>query len=139
MAPVFPYFGFPNYRYRSHNMNYNASFSNKFADFPKDFPGSFKKTTLNNSTTYKNSNINHDCTAKVNTYNSNNSTNNSFSNNSNNNCSSTNSNDDEQFINIFGFKIALDDILILFLLFFLYTEDVKDNYLYVVLIMLLLS
>ena len=39
----------------------------------------------------------------------------------------------------FGVKLYSDDLLILFLLFFLYNEDVKDMYLYIALILLLLS
>lgn len=47
--------------------------------------------------------------------------------------------DYEQSFNIFGLKLHFDDLLILGLLFLLYEEDVKDNYLYIVLLMLLLS
>ena len=42
-------------------------------------------------------------------------------------------------INIFGMNLEIDDILILGILFFLYTEGVKDQSLYIILIMLLLS
>lgn len=40
---------------------------------------------------------------------------------------------------IFGLKLHFDDLLIIALLFFLYQEDVKDTYLYIALILLLLS
>ena len=40
---------------------------------------------------------------------------------------------------IFGIKLHFDDLLIIALLFFLYQEDVKDTYLYIALILLLLS
>lgn len=45
----------------------------------------------------------------------------------------------DQYFEIFGLKLYFDDLLILILLFFLYKEDVKDNYLYIVLFLLLLS
>ena len=47
-------------------------------------------------------------------------------------------NSDECF-EIFGLKLHFDDLLIIALLFFLYQEDVKDTYLYIALILLLLS
>lgn len=47
-------------------------------------------------------------------------------------------NSDECF-EIFGLKLHFDDLLIIALLFFLYKEDVKDIYLYISLILLLLS
>lgn len=46
---------------------------------------------------------------------------------------------DEQVFEIFGIKLASDDLLILALLFFLYKEEVKDIYLYITLILLLIS
>lgn len=42
-------------------------------------------------------------------------------------------------IEIMGIKLYMDDILILILLFILYKEDVKDEMLYISLILLLLS
>lgn len=46
---------------------------------------------------------------------------------------------DDTIINIFGIKLAFDDLIILGLLYILYTEDVKDISLYIVLILLLLN
>lgn len=45
----------------------------------------------------------------------------------------------EQFFEVFGIKLYFDDLLILALLFFLYKEDSHDDYLYIILIMLLLG
>lgn len=50
----------------------------------------------------------------------------------------TNSNDKPLF-EIFGLKLYMDDILILCLLYFLYEENVKDELLFIALLMLLLS
>ncbi len=44
-----------------------------------------------------------------------------------------------QIFNIMGITLYLDDILIIFMLFFLYSEDVKDDLLFTILLMLLLS
>ena len=46
---------------------------------------------------------------------------------------------DSEIFEIMGFKIYLDDIIILGLLFFLYNEGVEDPMLFISLIMLLLS
>lgn len=48
-------------------------------------------------------------------------------------------NDYEDCFEILGLKFHFDDLLIIALLFFLYQEDVKDTYLYIALILLLLS
>ena len=50
-----------------------------------------------------------------------------------------NSDDNSQFLNILGIKLYFDDILIICLLFFLYQEGVKDEMLFIALILLLLS
>lgn len=43
------------------------------------------------------------------------------------------------FFNILGITLQSDDILILFLLFFLYNEGVEDDILYIILILLLIG
>lgn len=48
-------------------------------------------------------------------------------------------NPDFELFNFLGFKLHLDDLIILGLLLFLYEEQVTDMYLYVALILLLLS
>ena len=45
----------------------------------------------------------------------------------------------DYFFEILGLKLYLDDIIIISLLFFLYTENVQDQELFVCLILLLLS
>ena len=50
-----------------------------------------------------------------------------------NSCSSDN------LFDFFGIKLASDDLIIIALLFFLYNEKVNDTYLFIALIMLLLS
>ena len=46
---------------------------------------------------------------------------------------------DECVFELFGIKLFLDDIIIICILFFLYQENVKDEMLYIILIMLLFS
>ena len=47
--------------------------------------------------------------------------------------------DDSFYIDIFGIKLAQDDLLLIGLLFFLYQEEVDDTSLFIALILLLLS
>ncbi len=49
------------------------------------------------------------------------------------------SNEDNSFFEIFGLKLYYDDILLICLIFFLYKEDIKDNYLMFALVLLLLT
>lgn len=46
---------------------------------------------------------------------------------------------DESYFDLFGLKLYNDDILLIGLIFFLYKENVKDQYLFIALILLLLS
>ena len=46
---------------------------------------------------------------------------------------------ENSFFEILGLKLYYDDILLICLIFFLYKENVKDNYLLLALVMLLLS
>lgn len=52
---------------------------------------------------------------------------------------SVNSEASDAFFEIFGLKLYFDDILIMCILFFLYTEKVHDEELFICLILLLLS
>lgn len=47
--------------------------------------------------------------------------------------------EDESYFDLFGLKLYNDDLLLIGLIFFLYKEDVKDQYLFIALILLLLS
>ena len=46
---------------------------------------------------------------------------------------------DQAIIELFGIKLFLDDIIIIFLLFFLYNEGVKDDILFIILFLLLFT
>lgn len=47
--------------------------------------------------------------------------------------------DSEYFFEIFGIRLHFDDVLIICILFFLYTEEVRDYELFLCLILLLIS
>lgn len=46
---------------------------------------------------------------------------------------------EDDCIDIFGIKLHFDDILLMLIIYFLYSEGIKDNYLFFVLILLLLT
>lgn len=47
--------------------------------------------------------------------------------------------EDFEYFEIFGIKLYLDDVIIICMLIFLYNEGVKDQFLFISLVMLLLS
>lgn len=54
-------------------------------------------------------------------------------------CVNTSSKSENSLFEFFGIKLYFDDILLICLIFFLYNEGVKDEYLFIVLVLLLLS
>lgn len=118
-------FGYPNYSfpiYRNYNKPNRYSVNN-----------SFMNTNTNNFAPHvsdnkyeKNSNCPKD----------------DFNDNISNQCdkSSKNENNSQnEFLDIFGIKLYFDDLIIISLIFFLYTEGVTDYYLFITLILILLS
>lgn len=51
----------------------------------------------------------------------------------------SNNNNDNYLFDLFGLKLYTDDVLLVSLIYFLYSEGVKDESLFIVLILLLLS
>ena len=51
----------------------------------------------------------------------------------------SNKNTGDYLFDLFGLKIYSDDVLLVSLIYFLYSEDVKDDGLFLVLVLLLLS
>lgn len=51
----------------------------------------------------------------------------------------SNKNNDDYLFDLFGLKIYYDDVLLVSLIYFLYSEGVKDDGLFIVLILLLIS
>lgn len=58
---------------------------------------------------------------------------------SNTNNSKRSSNSDQAIFEIMGIKLYLDDLIILGVLYFLYEQNVKDEMLYIILFLLLVS
>lgn len=142
MMPFSPYFGYPYYRIfpsRSHNSSNQKVYNQKKELIPKDFSNRYNvNNNFNNCNTHSNHFNNDTFNNNCNFTNAKNNCNNS-PNNYTISINDTDSYDYEQFINIFGFKLYFDDLLILALLFFLYKEEVKDESLYIALILLLLT
>lgn len=152
MIPNFPFFGSPYYSQFRQGYRYGKS-----TFYPPNRPNSyvpndFKNINSVNSNFNNNkpSNYSENNKARTNYYNQDNITNSKSSNNFENNSSAINdtfigsSNDRfnseyNQYIDIFGFKLYFDDILIILILFFLYQEEIKDSYLYIILILLLIG
>ncbi len=123
MTPNFPFFRFPMY-YNSYRNPYN--FRNN-SMFPGSDSQSYKKyddnVVKNGSQVQRlpvsSDSANNEQSRKIGTDSSRSS--------------------DEQFFDIFGIRLYFDDILILCLLFFLYQEEVNDQFLFIALLLLLLS
>lgn len=128
--PFYPHF--PTKSYRSYPQSVNSS------NISTDYGHYYRKSTINNKN--KNGNFIGN-TARIQT---NNSNFNRISQNtpptaSRENKDKNNKVDEENFFEILGIKLYSDDILLLCLIFFLYREGVQDEYLFIALIMLLLS
>lgn len=120
----FPFFRFP---YRNYYMPYYSQYNyRRFKDYP-NFQNENNKT-YHNDDIKDTRNIEHKKTS---------SKSNSFANINLSNLFSSNLN--EPILEILGINLYLDDIIILGLLFFLYTEGVQDEILFITLILLLLS
>lgn len=145
MIPRFPYLGMPYYNgYSRYGYRYPYySYNNTKEDF---FDNS--KNTYNVQNSKRDINVKNEAkkNRNKNSYNSKyasntNSSVNSFDNsvNSKQSDQQSNSNDDAPLFQIFGINLYFDDILLICLIWFLYDEGVKDESLFIALILLLLS
>ena len=121
--------------------NYN-NIPFKYNSTAKPYNYYTKSNYYNSTNLYKQNQINQNITPKTNFSNIQSSPN--FSNTSNNSNIYTepiknNSDKDNILFEIFGLKIYFDDILIICILLFLYQEGIRDEYLFISLILLLLS
>lgn len=138
MINSFPFFRFPFYPYPHNYSNYKNN--NRTA---------YQKTSNINSSTY--AEVKNDGNLTNNNYTDNNCANHDNKTQREKKSSiyssigpiliNTNgfSNKEEPLIEISGLKLYLDDLIILSLLFFLYKEDVKDDMLFIILILLLIT
>ncbi len=152
MMYSYPFFGFPPFRRPYHyypNYSLHNDMQNKNMRANSSSPSSFSankkenfQENLHTPNFYNNNTMGHQFSnfssfvqdSKINASN--------YSNNSKIKSSNDFQNfevEQEECFEILGLKLHFDDLLLIALLFFLYKEDVKDSYLYVALILLLLS
>jgi len=127
MIGPYPFFGFPYPRrpyYPIHNSNRNPSNLSGTVYSPSAFPNPERKAG--------NVPFTPNCGGKTENIPS-------FPNSSVSQKKSFHEEETDPCFEIFGLTLHFDDLLLLALLFFLYQEEVKDTYLYVALILLLLS
>lgn len=115
----YPYIGYPFYN------NYNR-YSSNYTNNPWHNQSIHKKSNKNNLNNNNDTNLL-----------SSSNENNKYKNNCNNEKNNTKSKLDH--IDILGIDLYFDDILLILLIYFLYTEGVKDIYLFFVLVLLLLT
>lgn len=109
--PRFPYMGFPFPYYKNS---------------PK-IPQNFSIPTFNNQLNYNSLKPDYNCESNLQETN--------FKKQKN----KSNNNTDDYLFDLFGIKLYTDDVLLVSLIYFLYSEGVKDESLFIVLILLLLS
>ena len=141
----YPFFSFPNFKCLT--SNYSPYYNKEILNLKKNMQNSVQRPTYNYSQKYNNSNAS-------NFNNTNKKAEKKFDNECNQNIKKENHtgfsfldnflhqedrDSSESYFEIFGLKLYNDDILLLGLIFFLYKEDVKDQYLFFALILLLLS
>lgn len=107
--PKFPYFGFPNPYYRNYNYYHNYNKQNINDYHTANARKSSKKETSQQSIPPKETH------------------------------EESRNNSEKPFLDLFGIKLYFDDILLISLIFFLYNEGVKDEGLFLALILLLLT
>ena len=160
MMNMYPFFGFPPY-YRNYN-NYGRRPSpatpvvppaHASATHATHAPKNWGNSSLHNFDKFSSKSVQKPYTPSnfSNNFSSNFNSNSSFGNSSfgnlhfdeNSASKEPEVNNDVHFYDecfeILGLKLHFDDLLIMCILFFLYQEDVKDSYLYIALILLLLS
>lgn len=128
MMYPYPFFGAPNFRrprpYYSYKIPNNTNY-HMYKNVQKPYSPNISDKKIEDNIKCSSNNVQHKdfCTNNVNI--------------SQNSCNTSDVSD--ECFEIFGIKLYFDDLLIIALLFFLYQEDVKDSYLYIALILLLLS
>lgn len=139
MIPRFPYLGMPYYnRYSRYGYRYPYySYKKTNENF-----GDNSKITYNVQNSKRDMNVKNDYKKNKNGYTSMYTDN---ANNLDNNVNAkqkdqqSNANDDAPLFQFFGINLYFDDILLICLIWFLYDEGVKDECLFIALILLLLS
>ena len=133
--PRFPYMNMPFSYYRNYpRYPYSYNYSSYFTQ-----GNSINTNSKNNNLNQKQrptQSQNKSSNQNQNLYSNQNSNRNS---NQSQNKNKSNSNDSDYLFDLFGIKLYFDDILILGLIYFLYSEGVKDEMLFISLLLLLIS
>jgi hypothetical protein len=137
----FPFYPFHHSRYYS---NLNSTPYYNYSNKKINMNHNQKNVPLNNKNSK--SNYKSNTTKYFDDYKDRKSNNNSYDNTDFENQNSSNLNDltfsqdsDVPIFNLFGLQLYYDDILLVCLIFFLYTEGIKDDFLFIVLVLLLIS
>ena len=128
--PYFPFFNSQYHRNNSYMNNYFKNYNKLKIPYSSSNQECIENTNVNTENEHKNKGTKRPLSNFS-------SINNSFMNFNFSNMFS--SNFDEPVLRIMGIDLFSDDLLIVCLLFFLYTENVKDEWLFICLIMLLLG
>ena len=140
--PRFPYMNMPFSYYRNYpRYPYSYNYSSYFTQ-GNSINTNSKNNNLDNLSKYENQkqrptqSQNKSSNQNQNLYSNQNSNRNS---NQSQNKNKSNSTDSDYLFDLFGIKLYFDDILILGLIYFLYSEGVKDEMLFISLLLLLIS
>lgn len=158
MMNMYPFFGFPPYYRNYNNYRRRPSPAHASATHATHTPKNSSNSSLHNFDKFSSKSVQKPYTPSnfSNNFSGNFNSNSSFGNSSFGNSSFGNLHFDEnsaskepeknntehfydECFEILGLKLHFDDLLIMCILFFLYQEEVKDSYLYIALILLLLS
>ena len=129
-----PFFRFP--------FLYNPNYYNSYVNYRRNnLNNGLNNRVLPNSSNVNNFNQNNykENSVNQNNYNENGVNQNDYNENRTNKKNNSKSNNDNYFFELFGLKLYFDDVLLICLIFFLYDEGVRDNELFISLILLLLS
>ena len=138
----YPFFSFPNFRnYRPQNItpNNHMQHFNYEQINNKQYLSTLSEPPKENAKYKKRYNKKEDKIAVKANFSGNNNNNNNYNNSNNYNNAKIIKNENDALFEIFGIKLYFDDILLISLIFFLYSEGVKDDYLFISLILLLIS
>ncbi len=136
MMPHFPYLGMPYYnRYSRYGYGYHYP----YYSYKKTKENFSNNNSINNTTHEINGRYKYEVKNDKSKNNQINETENNVRQNGVNNEQSNDQNNDKPLFQFFGINLYFDDILLICLIWFLYDEGVKDEGLFIALILLLLS
>lgn len=117
-----PFYGFPRKYNRYQSYYYPQTSNHNYPQSVRNISGSFPQNPQISSSKKSQSNLqNTEISSKI------------------DNEEEQNRSSDNAIFELFGIKLHFDDILLICLIFFLYDEGVQDQYLFIALILLLLS